>query len=58
MSRGGTHRYPRVLWCRWKNNIERKNKFMTLLQDSNYDGDDEKGISRYVKRATNARIKV
>jgi hypothetical protein len=30
---------------------------MTLLQDSNYDGDDEKGISRYVNRAHNARNK-
>jgi hypothetical protein len=30
---------------------------MTLLQDSNYDGEDEKGISRYVKRYTTLETK-
>lgn len=31
---------------RWKNNIERKSKFQSLLRDSDYAGSDEKCIKR------------
>lgn len=32
--------------CRWKNNVERKNKFMLLQRDAAYDESDEKQIAR------------
>jgi len=31
---------------RWKNNIERKNKFLALLKDAYYFGQDDKLIAR------------
>lgn len=38
--------YSLLFLHRWKNNIERKNKFLALLKDAYYVGFDEKLISR------------
>eukprot|EP01032_Pedospumella_encystans_P008978 gene8978-10598_t len=44
----------------WKNNIERKTKFLSLLKDSIYNGDDEKNTTRskYCKQAIALAINI
>jgi hypothetical protein len=46
-----TKSFTKIDWesfdcCRWKNNVERKNKFMLLQRDAAYDESDEKQIAR------------
>ena len=37
---------------RWKNNVERKNKFLILQRDASYsDNTDEKLLARYVRHS-------
>ena len=38
---------PRQFFTWWKNNVERRSKFATLMKDAEYAGDNEKAIQRY-----------
>lgn len=38
---------PQQFCTWWKNNVERKNKFLLLQRDAAYDDNDEKQIARY-----------
>lgn len=38
--------HPRQFFTWWKNNVERRSKFATLMKDAEYVGDNEKLIQR------------